>query len=72
MMLFPISSIGLKFCKPTKIKVLNKIDTCIFANFATDWVAHATKKLDVRSVELARAFADPQHVCTAVIPTASK
>ena len=29
MMLFPMSSIGLKFCKSTKIKLLNNIDICI-------------------------------------------
>ena len=53
-------------------QVEHKINTCVFANFATNWIAYATKKLNVRSVKLTRAFADPQHVCTAVIPTASQ
>ena len=45
---------------------------CARPDLAADRVADAAQELDVRAVEVACAFTDPQHVRRAVVPTAGQ
>src|SRR5487761_2040875 len=45
---------------------------CGRSEFYADWILHAREKFDMRAIDLARAFADPEHVRRAVVPISSQ
>ena len=59
---------------PRRVELLAELDGLVGgrlrAELDTDRVVDAREELDVRAVERARAFADPEHVRRAVVPVA--